>query len=117
MSRLILKVLAPCALIVPLSHPVSALAASTANSDEVPARVVRYDDLDLNRNAGAATLYARISIAARAVCEPSDVITVKTLRERAGCRQDAVARAIAEVNSPALTRYYLGKAKALADNR
>jgi UrcA family protein len=117
MSRFPLKLLAPCALIATLTHPVSVLAASTANSDEPAARVVRYNDLDLNRNAGVATLYARISWAARAVCEPSDVVTVKILRERGGCRQDAVERAIAQVNSPALTRYYLGKAKAVADNR
>jgi UrcA family protein len=106
-----------CTLIAPLTIPMSAQAASTARSDQIPARVVKFDDLDLHRNAGAATLYSRISLAAREVCEPSDVITVKILRERAGCRQDAVARAIAEVNSPVLTQYYLGKAKALADNR
>jgi UrcA family protein len=116
MSRFPSTLLGLCTLIAPLTIPMSA-QASTARSDEIPARVVKFDDLDLNRNAGAATLYSRISSAAREVCEPIDVISVKILRERAGCRHEAVARAIADVNSPYLTQYYLGKAKALADNR
>ena len=94
------------------------LAVSPANTfagsfgfDEPPARVVSFHDLDLNQKAGVASLYSRIRSAAREVCEPMDEVSIKLLRARFDCRQDAVARAVAEVNSPALTNYYLGKSK------
>src|SRR5258706_16340859 len=47
------------------------IAATVEPRYEVAQRIVRFTDLDITRRAGAATLYARISVAARAVCEPS----------------------------------------------
>jgi UrcA family protein len=87
--------------------------------EQPPTRVVAFGDLDLNQQAGVATLYSRIRSAARQVCEPMDEISIKLLRARHDCRQDAVARAIADVNSPALTNYFLdkGKSKNLAANQ
>jgi UrcA family protein len=102
------------------------LAVSPANTfagsfgfDEPPARVVKFRDLDLSQKAGVATLYSRIRSAAHEVCEPLDEVSIKLLRQRFDCRQDAVARAVADVNSPALTSYYLGKgkSKSLAANQ
>jgi len=97
----------------------AAIAASPLNAfaespgiDEPPTRVVRYGDLDLNQQSGVATLYSRISSAAREVCAPMEEISIKLLRAKYDCRQDAVARAVADVNSPALTDYFAVKSKA-----
>jgi UrcA family protein len=117
MSRFTPKILASCALVGIIASPFSAFATMISKLDEPVSRVVRYGDLDLSRDSGVATLYSRINSAARAVCEPLDVMLLKVLRERFDCRQDAVARAVADVNSPALTSYYLAKTKAIADNQ
>jgi UrcA family protein len=82
------------------------LAASPAKTfagalsfDEAPARVVNFRDLDLSQKSGVVTLYSRIRSAAREVCEPLDEVSIKLLREKFDCRHEAVARAVAEVNS------------------
>lgn len=115
MPRFKLKILVSCALAGLFVSPFSAFASIGSNLGEPASRVVGYGDLDLSRDSGVATLYSRINSAARAVCEPLDVIMLKLLRERFDCRQDAVARAVSEVNSPALTSYYLAKNGAIAD--
>ena len=118
MSRFKLKLLASGALLGMLASPLSALAASVATLEEPPAsRVVKYGDLDLSHNAGVAALYSRIRSAAREVCEPMDAVIMKMLRLRYDCRQEAVARAIDDINSPALTSYYLTRTKTLADKQ
>jgi len=115
MSRFKLKFLAPCALAGMLASPLSALAATL--DAPLPSRVVAFGDLDLNRDSGVATLYSRIRSAATEVCDPLDVLLVKLIRARFDCREDAIARAVADVNSPALTAYYLGKPRAIAVNQ
>jgi UrcA family protein len=118
MSRFTPKILASCALVGILASPFSAFATTVSRIDEPRnSRVVGYSDLDLSRDSGVATLYSRISSAARSVCEPLDVMMLKVLRERYDCRQDAVARAVSDVNSPALTSYYLARVKPIADDQ
>ncbi len=116
MSRF-LKFLVPCALAGLFASPLNAFVSMAATIDgPLPSRVVEYGDLDLGRDSGVATLYSRIRSAAKEVCEPIDVVFIKLLRERFDCRKDAVARAVADVNSPALTNYYLAKTKNIAGN-
>jgi UrcA family protein len=115
MSRYKLKFLVPCALAGILASPLGAFAASL--DAPLPSRVVGFRDLDLNSGSGVATLYSRIVTAATEVCDPLDLLLVRLLRERFDCRQDAVARAVADVNSPALTSYYLTKTKAIANQQ
>jgi UrcA family protein len=117
MSRFTLKILVSCVLAGLFASPLSALASMVSKLDEPPSRVVAYGDLDLSRDSGVATLYSRINSAARAVCEPLNVVRLKLLRESFDCHRDAVARAVSEVNSPALTSYYLAKTKAIAGNQ
>jgi UrcA family protein len=114
MSRLNLKLSFLCALAGLAANPPSTFAASVGFAESPAARVVSYGDLDLRSNAGAATLYSRIRSAAREVCEPLDEVMIKLLRATYDCRTDAVARAVAKVDSPVLTNYYLGKHKSLA---
>jgi UrcA family protein len=113
MSRFLkMKFAIPCMLAV-VASPLTAVALQVGNYDEEPARrVVKFADLDLNRSTGVATLYSRINSAAREVCEPLDFWSQRM--QRFDCQQDAIARAVAEVKSPALTTYYLTRNKAAA---
>ena len=67
-------------------------------SDDLPREVVKFADLDLTRPAAAQELYRRIRNAARKVCAEYS----PSAYERS-CAQQAVARAVAEVDSPQLT--------------
>jgi UrcA family protein len=99
-----------------LLGPLSAVAA-TEPPDEVPSRRVNYADLDLTHNAGVAVLYARIKSAARAVCLPTHNWVPEDNKATQQCREQALSRAIADVNAPALTDYYFRKTKQMMELR
>lgn len=109
------KFILSCVLAGLVAGPVSALAATSGRLDDVPSRKVKYYDLDLSRDAGVATLFSRIKTAAREVCEPTDVFFLSLVRQRYACSQDAIARAVADVNAPLLTSYFLEKANVSND--
>jgi UrcA family protein len=89
----------------------NAAAASPGRLDESVAGgslkyVVPFSDLDLSRIEGAATLYARLRHAARAVCE-----TILTAQPGLGekyraCVDKAIAEAVASANRPLLSQYH-----------
>jgi UrcA family protein len=90
-----------------LASAFAALTATTtsfaaAPADEVPSVTVRYNDLDLATSGGAATLYQRISQAARQVCPDPDMrnLAMNALAQR--CRAEAIARAVDQLHSPQL---------------
>jgi len=89
------------------------LGSAQVLADE-PARSIRvgYGDLDLNTQAGAATLYNRIRGAARTVCgyEGSTFTDQAIWRS---CFSGAVSDAVATVNSPRLTALHQGKSPAV----
>jgi UrcA family protein len=88
----------------------SAAAAPTiALSDELPQRSVRFADLDLSQSAGAAVLYVRIKTAAAQVCDQHAVRSLGAFISTRRCVDQAIARAVAEVNEPALTGLYRAK--------
>jgi UrcA family protein len=66
---------------------------------------VKYGDLNLGSNGGADRLYARLHFAAERVCNDNDpdAVFLQIRREIRGCEEDAMARAIAKVDSPKLT--------------
>lgn len=77
-----------------------------AENGEVRQQVVSYADLDSTHEAGAAVLHRRITMAAESVCEMTDSRRPShTVRERE-CQDAATNRAVADVNSTALTRYH-----------
>jgi UrcA family protein len=89
-----------------------ALYASSLNTfaaevhDGVPQEIVRFGDLDLARTADAHELYRRIDRAARDVCETvSSGIAAMATRNRL-CTEQAIAGAVAAVDSPFLTERY-----------
>ncbi len=83
--------------------------AGADESTEVPRRVVNFADLDLTHSAGVEALYVRIRSAAREVCEPLIASDLQTAVRSMTCAEQAIERAIAEVNAPKLTSYYLAK--------
>jgi UrcA family protein len=88
-------------------------AASTAPPDEDVARTtVHFDDLNLDQPSGVTSLYQRISVAAESVCGdrllPGSRIIAPDWRR---CTQQAVARAVAAVNRPALSAYYRARTR------
>jgi UrcA family protein len=115
MSPFKLNLILACVLAGSLAGPVSALAASSGKLDDLPSRKVKYGDLDLNRDAGVAALFSRIKTAAREVCQPIDVLFLNLVRQQYSCSQDAIARAVADVNAPLLTSYFLEKTNASYD--
>src|SRR5262245_29228965 len=82
----------------------SAIAASPPSGEEpTKTHVVQLADLNLASNQGVAKAYQRIRNAAERVCRPpfnSEAATVTRLRKL--CVTDAVARAVTDVNAPAL---------------
>jgi len=80
-------------------------AQATTATRNVVQQVVNYGDLNLANEADAAILHGRIESAARKVCGLSYSLIPMEIKSRIqACVQDATARAVADVNAPALTR-------------
>ena len=88
------------------------VASSFAMADTVvtvKSESVRYDDLRLISAVGAAVLYGRLRGAAERACGSLDGKTPQLAGRYRACVDDAVAKAVADVNEPVLTRYYESK--------
>jgi UrcA family protein len=68
-------------------------------------KVVSFRDLNLDNPEGVAVLYRRIKVAAHEVCADPYRYDMSELALRP-CIDDAMSRAIAQVNSPLLTSLY-----------
>ena len=80
--------------------------ASAAGPDPSLQRTVSFADLDINHPAGAAVLYQRIRAAAREVCRPTSERDLAVAELARACVQDAIVRAVNEVNAPQLSQYH-----------
>ena len=76
-----------------------------AHADEA-ARTVRYSDLNLNTQAGAAVLYKRIRNAAEAVCGDVGPRPLAQAVAVKACVDRAVFTGVRSVNAPMLTSEY-----------
>jgi len=81
----------------------SPAALAAASPDDAPRMIVQFGDLDLTRLAGAQELYRRIQHAARDVCEPHVPGSAVVAMGYRGCLDQAIARAVADVDAPLLT--------------
>lgn len=75
---------------------------AAASAADVPSIVIDYSDLNLASRSGTTALYARLSRAAKRVCEP---VNGRSLQERAAyrqCQQSSLARAVRAVGHPAV---------------
>ena len=92
-------------LVVAAALAVGMLAGVThAAEAEVPAQTVRFQDLNLNTDAGVQVLYKRIHGAANQVCGNFNVRDLEGARIHKACVERAVADAVATVNNQMLTK-------------
>ena len=93
--------------IVAITASPLAMADSLVN---VKTEVVRYDDIRLISTVGAAVLYGRIRSSADRVCGgPVDAQQIAAQKRYRTCVDEAVSKAVSEVNSPLLSQYYDSK--------
>jgi UrcA family protein len=95
------------ALAAAASLAAGAASAQTPASGDVARVVVRYSDLDVTREEGAAVLARRINQAAHAVCgsEPSPKSLDEYFRYRT-CVNDSAETAVHETGAPLVVAAY-----------
>jgi UrcA family protein len=76
---------------------------------EVRSVTVRYDELDLAKPQGVEALYTRIGGAARLVCRADSSSRLSDRMNRRNCYQDAIGRAVKQVNLPTLEAIHRAK--------
>jgi UrcA family protein len=87
----------------------SAGALAMGSADEIPQRTVHFADIDVSSGAGAAILYSRIKIVAAQVCEQINARSLPAVALAHRCMAQAISRAVADVNVPALSSYHLAQ--------
>jgi UrcA family protein len=70
---------------------------------------VKFGDLNVASESGAATLYNRIRVAAESVCHPFDNRDFASKKLLAACMHKAISDAVSEVDQPALFTIYNAK--------
>jgi UrcA family protein len=83
------------------------LVLNAAYAEEAPKFLtVQFADLDLSKDAGAATLFNRLKGAASRVCSAhSGGTTLRDKQQYAACVEFALSNAVARVDRPELTEY------------
>lgn len=83
----------------------------------VKTETVRYDDIRLISAVGAAVLYGRLHGAAERTCGgPMDTVPLGQRQRFKACVDEAVAKAVADVNNSMLTWYYESKRGNTSEN-
>jgi UrcA family protein len=85
------------------------IAMAATPLDPEPAEIVRLHDLNLYNPADVAKLYSRISRAASSVCNAANSNPQPHMSYFVRCYQDAMDRAIKQINSPELVALYRDK--------
>jgi UrcA family protein len=85
----------------------AAVGAQADTVNDVPAVTVRYSDLNLDTQAGAAVLYKRIHTAAVQVCGDVDSRRLDQLATAKACVYRAVSASVNAVQNPRLTREFI----------
>lgn len=80
--------------------------AAARPGEHVAQHVVRYADLNLGSRAGVDQLYQRIVTAAHGVCGTDQAFSLTAQVESRQCAEQAIARAVATVDNPALSNRY-----------
>ena len=83
----------------------------------VKTETVRYGDVRLISAVGAAVLYSRLHSAAERACGgPLDTVPLQQRQRFKACVDDAVAKAVSDVNNPMLTWYHESKRGNTSEN-
>lgn len=88
-----------------------AAVCPAADSTDEPQATVKYADLNLSSPQGAASLYARIRVAADAVCRGLDGHDPTSMTLFSRCVHKAIADAVTKVDHPTLYAVYNAKNK------
>ena len=91
------------------SGPITCVADAAHADEAVPHKVVRFKDLNLSSTEGAAVLYGRITSAANEVCGTWDRFNLSQSHAIKICVNEAVSRAVTQINSPMLTSLHEAK--------
>jgi UrcA family protein len=104
----VLKTGLTAALVSAIGITCSVAYADSINGDGFQhSSVVRYGDLDLNRQQDVGKLYLRITWSADQVCGPRTLTGINyKLADYNRCYNDTVAQTVASVGHPALTSYF-----------
>lgn len=97
--------------------PFAALALSglaTAGSRDTNAVVVKYGDLNLNSQAGIASLHKRIRNAAESVCNPLETRILGLREAYDSCVAEAVNSGVTAVGNANLTQFHAVKGRNVA---
>lgn len=89
-----------------LASSFSTVSAADPNSASV---TVKYSDLNIASPSGALKLYARIESASHAACS---YFWFKTDADESRCLRNAIAKAVTQVNQPALSAIHDARVKA-----
>jgi UrcA family protein len=93
---------------------VSVAQFSQAGSvDSHPAITVHYSDLNMNTEAGVASLYNRIRHAAQQVCGAVDPLRLDEVAAAQACVHQAIATSVAAVGNTQLDQEFMARAHAV----
>ena len=90
---------------------------ASADTGDIPSVTVKFADLDISRPVDATKLYGRIQGAANRVCSAHDRSNFAAQANFKACVRDAIGRAVAKVQSPALTMVYRARTGAIVPIR
>ena len=97
--RTIALTVSACAALV-LCATANAARPSDSSTETVSSVVVKFRDLDVRTDGGAATLYRRLAAAARRVCPDTAGRTLADKAATWSCRNHVMNTAVEAVNSP-----------------
>jgi UrcA family protein len=84
-------------------------APATAAETQRTAVEVHYADLNLNSEAGAATLIRRLDVAAKQVCGLDSRQRGFVRRQQRACHEQTLSKAIVGVDAPLVTQMFAGE--------
>ena len=100
-SKSITSILA--ASLVAVGWAVTGGSAHAGEAGEALTKTVNYGDLNLDTEAGARVLYARLRVAAKEVCSPLAGRALSLQARWQACYDHAIASAVADVNHSTVT--------------
>jgi UrcA family protein len=86
-------------------------AAMRRGDERVQQSVVRYNRHDLRSSSGQGALYRRLQRAAERVCAADNGATLRERYAARECAAQSLARAVADVNAPAVTAMHQSKTR------
>jgi UrcA family protein len=86
-------------------------AGAAGTAGDVPRIVVKYSAASLATESGVQDLYRRITSAAAKVCPSASILDLRAMSQVEICRNEAVARAIRNIDNSRLAALYASHSK------